>query len=204
MLPSPLEQYLDRLEQPLAALPRDVRSEWREEARQHLLHLIAAYEELGTPADEAVLAAIRQFGDPDRIGANLERPTLTLTRRQPSRTDESRFFRRAVDLLLGLTLIENSCALFFAPFMLGPAFVLLVPALLGLSFFLFRWFCLRGVTATQALLWTTLAAAGWPWSTLVLLASLQSFKLAWLLGPLLSYAIIAGVGLTKHWPESAT
>lgn len=77
---SRLEQYLDRLEEPLAAFPSEVRAEWREEARQHLLHLIAAYEELGTPPDEAVQAAIRQFGDPEHIGKNLQTATWKVTR----------------------------------------------------------------------------------------------------------------------------
>jgi hypothetical protein len=73
MHPSRVEAYLDELERPLAHLPASERREWREEARQHLLSLAAAHEELGASPQEAVDAAVREFGDPGRIGRDLAR-----------------------------------------------------------------------------------------------------------------------------------
>ncbi len=86
---SRLEQYLDQLEQPLAALSAEARGEWREEARQHLLCLIAAHEELGSSPEEAMAAALRQFGDPDRIGQSLR----TATRRRADAQSAAEAFR---------------------------------------------------------------------------------------------------------------
>ena len=69
---SRLEQYLDELERPLTALTPEARADWREEARQHLLALAAAHEELGTPPEEAAEAALRQFGDAQQIGRQVQ------------------------------------------------------------------------------------------------------------------------------------
>jgi hypothetical protein len=73
---SRLEQYLDELERPLAGLSEGVRSEWREEARQHVLGLAAAHEELGSSPDEALEAALRQFGNARRIGEQVRQFSL--------------------------------------------------------------------------------------------------------------------------------
>jgi hypothetical protein len=43
---------------------QSLRAEWR----AHLEMLAAAYEELGSDRDEAVTLALKQFGDPDRLG----------------------------------------------------------------------------------------------------------------------------------------
>jgi hypothetical protein len=71
MHPNRLEEYLDQLERPLTALSPTARREWREEAHEHLQSLIAAHEELGSSPEEAVEAAVRQFGDAARIGRGL-------------------------------------------------------------------------------------------------------------------------------------
>lgn len=55
----------------LNLLPEWERREWREEAAQHLAALAAAHEELGETPDEAVEAAVRQFGEPARLGKAL-------------------------------------------------------------------------------------------------------------------------------------
>jgi hypothetical protein len=66
-----LEAYLDECEAPLARLPVTERDEWRDEARQHLLALVEAHLELGRSEEEAVEAALRQFGEPRRLGKRL-------------------------------------------------------------------------------------------------------------------------------------
>jgi hypothetical protein len=69
---SRLERYLEELERPLTALTPEARAEWREEARQHLAALAAAHEELGSSPEEAVEAALRQFGDARQIGRQVQ------------------------------------------------------------------------------------------------------------------------------------
>ena len=71
MTHSRLEAYLDEMERPLSALTPEARAEAREEARQHLLSLIAAHEELGSAPEEALETALRQFGHPARLGRKL-------------------------------------------------------------------------------------------------------------------------------------
>lgn len=73
---SQLEEYLDNVEKPLAPLPTQAREEWREEARQHLESLVAAHEELGSSQEEAVEAALLQFGDAQTIGQQVRAATL--------------------------------------------------------------------------------------------------------------------------------
>ena len=73
MYNSRLEHYLDEMERPLTRLSAETRREWREEARQHLLDLVAAHEELGASPQEAMEAALRQFGDARQIGRQLQR-----------------------------------------------------------------------------------------------------------------------------------
>src|SRR5947209_3644884 len=72
MHPSRLDEYLDRLSEPVTVLSAREQQEWREEARQHLLCLAAAYEELGSSPEEALEAALRQFGDARQIGRRLD------------------------------------------------------------------------------------------------------------------------------------
>jgi hypothetical protein len=67
MSPNRLERYLDQLEVPLAQLPGAERAAWREEARQHVLCLVAAHEELGAEPDAALEMALQQFGDAERL-----------------------------------------------------------------------------------------------------------------------------------------
>jgi hypothetical protein len=71
MLHSPFEPYLDMLEQSLRLLSPEERAEWREEARQHLVEIARAEEELGLSPEEAAAAAMRQFGNPTQIGRRL-------------------------------------------------------------------------------------------------------------------------------------
>jgi hypothetical protein len=66
-----LDEYLDECEAPLARLPITERDEWRDEARQHLLALVEAHVELGVSEEEAVEAALRQFGEPRQLGKKL-------------------------------------------------------------------------------------------------------------------------------------
>jgi hypothetical protein len=66
-----LEEYLARLDTQLFPMPVEARRELRHELRQHLEVLIIAHEELGSTGEEAVSAALHQFGDPVRIGRRL-------------------------------------------------------------------------------------------------------------------------------------
>jgi hypothetical protein len=68
---NPLEPYLNALEQSLQMLPKAERQEWREEARQHLLDIARAHEELGQTPEEALTVAMQQFGNPTQIGRQM-------------------------------------------------------------------------------------------------------------------------------------
>lgn len=68
---SPMKEYLDALEQPLAPLGEAACHDWRQEAEAHLLSLIAAHEELGLSHEQAVATALREFGNENRIGKNV-------------------------------------------------------------------------------------------------------------------------------------
>jgi hypothetical protein len=64
-----IEDYLDHVCAPLVGtVPYERRLELRSEVRCHLQTLIEAFEELGSPYNEAVDSALRQFGDPALIG----------------------------------------------------------------------------------------------------------------------------------------
>lgn len=65
---SRLESYLDVLER---RLPREMRAEWREEARAHLLEIAALHESLGASPEEAIESALQQFGSPEQIGRQM-------------------------------------------------------------------------------------------------------------------------------------
>jgi hypothetical protein len=66
-----LESYLQTMEQHLVGITAAGKLEWRDEARAHLLALVEAHEELGATRDEAVEAALKQFGSGKRIGQAL-------------------------------------------------------------------------------------------------------------------------------------
>lgn len=83
---SRLEQYLDQVEQELKALPSWEREEWREEARQHLGALVEAHEELGSSREEALQAALAQFGPARSLGRALRSASsVGLAHRRASR-----------------------------------------------------------------------------------------------------------------------
>lgn len=64
-----LELYLDRFCAPLVrTVPAEPLRELRAEVRCHLEALVDAHVELGASRDEAVEAALRQFGKPQTIG----------------------------------------------------------------------------------------------------------------------------------------
>lgn len=63
--------YFERLNAPLRKMPQADRAELHAELRQHLDALAAAHEELGASPDEAAHAALKQFGDPVKIGRRL-------------------------------------------------------------------------------------------------------------------------------------
>jgi hypothetical protein len=63
-----MEDYLDHIYAPMVeAVSYGRRQEIRREMRAHLDQLVAAHEELGSDRDEAVTAAIRQFGPPSLV-----------------------------------------------------------------------------------------------------------------------------------------
>lgn len=63
--------YFERLNAQLRRMPQADRAEIHTEVRQHLDDLAKAHEELGATTDEAQQAALRQFGDPVKIGRRL-------------------------------------------------------------------------------------------------------------------------------------
>jgi hypothetical protein len=65
----PIEDYLDRVVAPLAEeVPHARRRELRAELGAHLEALVAAHLELGAIPEEAVSAALQQFGSPRAVG----------------------------------------------------------------------------------------------------------------------------------------
>lgn len=66
-----VQDYLRRLDSTLRRLPPQERAGLHAELREHLNALIAAHVELGASPTEAVDAALRQFGDPVKIGKRL-------------------------------------------------------------------------------------------------------------------------------------
>jgi len=66
-----LEGYLQTMEQHLGGVSAAGKQEWRAEAQAHLLALVEAHEELGATREEAVEAALKQFGSGKQIGRAL-------------------------------------------------------------------------------------------------------------------------------------
>ena len=62
---------MENLNKSLRWVPTSVRTELHAELRQHLEVLAAAHEELGSSHEEAFDLALRQFGDPAKIGRKL-------------------------------------------------------------------------------------------------------------------------------------
>lgn len=131
---SRLDSYLNVLENGLAFLPMEERREWREEARQHLLELAAAHENLGLPPDKALQAALQQFGSAEQIGRQMAcsvNPSLT------GRVAVSLFSApliAAMLLLIGLAyayVLTDSRLLFTWLQGVGTSAFLLVPTLGG-------------------------------------------------------------------------
>lgn len=65
----PLEQYLNELERSSGDLSSQERTEWREEVRQHLMEMARAHEAVGLSPEEAMTAALRDFGNARQIGS---------------------------------------------------------------------------------------------------------------------------------------
>ena len=66
-----LNEWFQRFNAPLKRLPAEERAELHLEVRQHLEALAAANEELGSSPAEASDLALKQFGDPYKIGRRL-------------------------------------------------------------------------------------------------------------------------------------
>ena len=113
-----------------------------------------------------------------------------------------------IAIILVIAVIENGELLPLALWM--PPFMLFVPTILGLSYFLFVWLRYRLRDDHWALLGTVIAAAVWPWTCFLVcflslvystersLPTAEGQYLALLFGPLIPYAILAGVGLCKR------
>lgn len=95
-----LDRFFHRLNQPLQRMPQPARAELHRELRQHLDALIAAHEELGASPQEAFDRALRQFGDPGKVGRKLWWEWL-LTSLQPSEEFQAVLYALGSCLLLG-------------------------------------------------------------------------------------------------------
>ena len=71
MANSPLDHYLETMEGRLKSLAPARRQEELQEVRQHLEALVAGHRMAGLSEDEAVAAAIRQFGHAEQVGQAL-------------------------------------------------------------------------------------------------------------------------------------
>jgi len=97
-----VEDYLDHVSAQLLALPQARRTELRREIGQHLRASAAAHEELGSAPDEAVRAAVRQFGDARTVGRNLARQW----QRDPANASFRHDYKRALAAFGGLALFD--------------------------------------------------------------------------------------------------
>ncbi len=68
---SPLDHYLETMEGRLKRLTPAQRQEEIQEVRQHLEALVAGHRVAGLSEDEAIEAAIRQFGHAEQVGQEL-------------------------------------------------------------------------------------------------------------------------------------
>jgi hypothetical protein len=90
-----IDDYLDHVCAPLVGVvPYAQRQELRSELAGHLEALVCGYQELEPDADTAVVAALRQFGDPRRLARRLLR--------QSEREQSSRHLWRATLTALAL------------------------------------------------------------------------------------------------------
>ena len=79
-----IEEYLDRVCARLVDdVPRERRLELRTELQAHLEALVRAREELGASSEEAVSAALAQFGDAAAVGREWTRAWTQRGRRPP-------------------------------------------------------------------------------------------------------------------------
>jgi hypothetical protein len=113
----PFDEYLGQLSRPLGLAPHEWSDELRQELRQHLEALVAAHIELGSSPEEAVAAALRQFGDPVLIGRRLSRESLPHPAGWPFRPDRRwpRWVIAGVSICAGgLTLASGVASWWFA------------------------------------------------------------------------------------------
>jgi len=75
---SQLDHYLATIEGRLKRLPLARRQEEMQEIRQHLEALAAGHRIAGLSEDEAVAAAIRQFGHAEQVGQELDKASPRL------------------------------------------------------------------------------------------------------------------------------
>ena len=68
-----IERYLEEVRSRLNILSEAERDAELAEVRSHLLALAQAHTELGIPEQEAMQAALQQFGDPKSVGTGLRR-----------------------------------------------------------------------------------------------------------------------------------
>ncbi len=73
MANSQLDAYIETIESRLNGLPPARRQEEMQEIRQHLEALAAGHRIAGLSEDEAVEAAVRQFGHAEQVGQELSK-----------------------------------------------------------------------------------------------------------------------------------
>ena len=129
-----------------------------------------------------------------------------------SQTDSSRNWkalRWVAHPLLTVAILESGGFILAVSAMAPPLLVILTPVIVGLSVTLYRWLCVRGLSATCALMCTSLAVVSWPWTTVLLIGwpvapGPKGIDLAWLFGPLIPYAVIGAAGLAHRRRKTAT
>ena len=68
-----LEDYLEQIRFQIKSLPQDKQNEEVQELQQHLLTIVESRMEEGDCEEEAVAAALRQFGRPRQVGRSLRK-----------------------------------------------------------------------------------------------------------------------------------
>lgn len=100
-----MERYLNSVSSRLTDLPADERDDQMREIRQHLESLVADQRAYGLDQDEAVAAALNQFGGSDQIGKQLRHASKQ--RRLPNLWLYVGIYLSAVILTLGVFITAN-------------------------------------------------------------------------------------------------
>lgn len=91
-----LHNYLERVKSQLRSLPQGKQDEEVQELHQHLLAIVESQKESGISEDEAVAAALRQFGPPRCVGRSLRKAWYSRLAQERKTTPINKFISAAI------------------------------------------------------------------------------------------------------------